>query len=39
MIRVKTNGNKNTAYNKGLAIAGGKLSVHVLCFGRNLYFS
>ena len=24
---------KNTAANKGLAIAGGKFSVHVLCFG------
>ena len=28
-----------TAGNKGLAIAGGKSSVHVLFFGRNLYFS
>jgi len=31
--------NKKTADNKGLAIAGGKFSVEVLCFGRNFYFS
>ena len=30
---------KSTADNKGLAIAGGTSSVHVLYFGRNLYFS
>ena len=30
---------KKTATNKGLAIAGGKYKVHVLYFGRNLYFS
>ena len=30
---------KTPSANKGLAIAGGTSSVHVLCFGRNLYFS
>lgn len=32
-------GNKQRTANKGLAIAGGTSKVHVLYFGRNLYFS
>ena len=30
---------KWAAANKGVAIAGGKSSIHILYLGRNLYFS
>lgn len=39
-INKKTSERKvKTTANKGLAIAGGTSKIHVLYFGRNLYFS